>query len=137
MKKDIEKYIPAALAAVRNHLAHDAKVYEEYDGYAASFGAAVITSGLKPALAFYTDVHKDAEKSGKPLARRWRILNALAAILSENEDWVFNEKNTRLLDYLIENQTNERAIRPKIIAASIALKLALRNFEHSKSPVAE
>lgn len=141
MKKDIEKYIAPALAAVREHLVHpkgSGKVYEEYDGYAASFGAAVVTSGLKPALAFYTDVHKDAEKGGQPLARRWRILNALAHILKEKENWEFDvQKNTRMIDYVIEKQSNENTLKPKIIAASIALKLALRNFEHTKSPVSE
>lgn len=138
MKKDVEKYIAPALTAVRENLVFpigSGKVYEEYDGYAASFGAAIVTSGLKPALAFYTDVHKDEkDKTGKDIARRWRILNALADILEKIEGWKFNNKNTRLLDYVIDNEVNERNIKPKILAASIALKLALRNFEHEKSP---
>jgi CRISPR/Cas system CMR-associated protein Cmr5 small subunit len=150
MKKKVEKYVPAALEAVRKVLAkRDAtnkptsKVYEEYDGYAASFGASVVTSGLLPTLSFYTDVHKDDKnKKGKLLPRRYRILQALAHILQKHEHQFEEEdtpasndtepltRKTAVLDFAIGNPS----LKKDILAASIALKLALRNFEHIKSP---
>lgn len=133
MKKQVEKLIPAALAAVRGKLLapnETNKVYEEYDGYAASFGASVVTAGLLPTVSFYTNVHK--QDPIKP--RRYKMLMALADILRKNGRTAIGEGDTALLDFLDTDQNrNDKALKTEIIAASIALKLALRNFQHIKS----
>jgi hypothetical protein len=145
MNKKIEKYIPRALEAVRDILAHEDKdgkltqVYEEYDGYAASFGASVVTSGLLPTLSFYTDVHKKDTKDGKPATRRFRILIALAQTLELNGLPFGPNDKTALLKFAIgkqSSQTELKDLKSQILAASVALKLALRNFQHVKSPTA-
>lgn len=139
MKKTVETYILSALEAVRTQLpvpGNTRQVYEEFDGYAASLAAAIITSGLLPALAFYTDVHKksnNAEKEART-PRRYKIMNAIAYTLRGNGVAVINTPDTGLLDTAIDATREQQAIlKDQIIAASVALKLALRNFEHIKS----
>ena len=141
MKKQIEKYIPAALESVREIIQVDRNgnktiVYEEYDGYAASFGASVVTAGLLPTVSFYTNVHKkekkEADEVKKP--RRYKMLMALSYILRQNGHKTIGANDTALLDYVNtdENRSN-KALKSEILSASIALKLALRNFKHTKS----
>lgn len=133
MKKQVEKLITFALAAVRDKLLVPGKpsqVYEEYDGYAASFGASVVTAGLLPTVSFYTNVHK--KDPVKP--RRYKMLMALADILRSNGRTAIGTGDTALLDFLEAGQNRtDKTLKAEIIAASIALKLALRNFQHIKS----
>lgn len=139
MKKQVEKYIPAALKAVREKLTCDeakTQVFEEYDGYAASFGASIVTAGLLPTVSFYTNVHKKEKKAEdenkKP--RRYKMLRALAEILRNNGRSEIGADETALLDFVINEQNrSDRKVKSDILAASIALKLALRNFHHIKS----
>ncbi|MBP9076709.1 MAG: hypothetical protein KBG02_07590 [Haliscomenobacter sp.] len=134
MNKEIEVKIKPALDAAMSMLdpVGARKIYEEYDGYAASLGAAIVTSGLLPALSFYTDVAKpDVNKNNQPLPRRYKILQAISAVLG------LGNGKTALLDHVLSlDQAEENAIKKEILSASIALKLALRSFEHIKSPQA-
>lgn len=138
---EVDKMIPKALKAAPLYLLKVGKediIQKEYDGYAASLGASIRTSGLIPALAFYTDVHK--EKKGSKEARRYKLLQALAYILELD-----HEKEKALLNKVIAEVFGEnassfnnpnipvlKAWTEKILNASIALKLALRNFSHSE-----
>ena len=152
MKKDIQKMIPAALKAVERYLLTENKVQKEYDGYAASLGAAIRSSGLVPALCFYTDISRD---SGD--ANRWRVLMAVNYVITGSElSAELNQAQDRknLLNTVIsavygnqniananvnpanENNTNRAALhvwKKDILNASIALKLAMRNFPHTKN----
>lgn len=139
MKKQVERYIPAALEAVRAQLTCDeakTRVFEEYDGYAASFGASVVTAGLLPTVSFYTNVHKKEKKPEDELKkpRRYKMLLALAEVLRKNGRSEIGTDETALLDFINREQNRaDRVIKSEILAASIALKLALRNFQHIKS----
>lgn len=152
MKQEIEKMIPHALSAVEHFLLKDGIVPKEYDGYAASLGAAIRTSGLVPALSFYTDVNR---KEGT--ARRFRILKAIAFCLKLPVNQEDNADQRILLDRVLTEIYDTQALTPvrdgnrlqlpalpdtpdasamrkwtnDIIHASVALKLALRNFPHS------
>ena len=55
MKKRIEEYLPDAIKLVSEVGIADAAgvVKNEFNGYFSSFGAAIVQSGLKPALAFF------------------------------------------------------------------------------------
>jgi len=133
MKKIIDKYIPTALKAVKETLTRSGsqtEVYEEYKGYTASLGPAIISSGLKPAIVFYTDVHR----LNKSTTIRLHVLKAISYILQKEEKWQLGEEHTKLIDYILKHPSKEKEIKSKILAASVALKLALRNFEHVKSP---
>ena len=137
MKKELEKLIPHALEAVRHHLSVDENktlVYDVYDGYAASLGAAIITSGLKPAIVFYTDVHKKKKKPEDEMtsARRYKLLQALAYTLrTSGVVSGINDTESAVLMYVIGDPPHAQK---HILTASVALKLALRNFEHIKAP---
>ena len=159
MKKEIEELIPNAIEATQKFLmTEDSKVQKEYDGYAASLGAAIRTSGLIPALTFYTDVKR---KDGD--ARRYKLLQAVAYCLDKKVDTqndehkrfllreviidlyqgdVFNRQLTgrgrdeRLpnINTVADFDKKKKCWTKKITHASIALKLAMRNFEHSENP---
>jgi len=153
MKKEIQKLIPTAVTAVEKYLMTGAEVQKEYDGYAASLGAAIRNSGLIPALCFYTDISRT---SGD--ARRWRLLMAIHCTLHKSDlspDTANDQK--ALLDQVIkevygENSFDNENSNPAqnsqrttdqskalsrwnkdILNASIALKLAMRNFPHTQN----
>ncbi len=131
MNKELRDKIKPALDAAINKLEPigERKIYEEYDGYAASLGAAIMTSELLPALSFYTDVAKpDVNRNNEPLPRRYKILQAISAVLG------LGNGKTALLDHVLGlDLAQEKALKKEILSASIALKLALRSFEHIKS----
>jgi CRISPR-associated protein Cmr5 len=130
MKQRINKYIPLALDAIRSQIANGGtEVDERYDGYAASLGPAIITSGLKPAIAFYTDMHR-----GSGGTRRLHILQVIASILiSDGEPIKKPADENGLLEYVKDmSATAESALGPKIMDAIVAVKLAFRNFKQVK-----
>lgn len=143
-KKDVENYIAKAVEAVRSHLTipeDSKKIPDVYDGYAAALGASIVTSGLKPALAFYSDQgvnSKNEEPNDKDRhkVKRHKILEAIVAILADEP--LFASVGTgegALLDFVVaeKNAQQQRQMKDKILAATIALKLALRNFTQVKT----
>ncbi|MBL7790875.1 MAG: hypothetical protein JNK77_01030 [Saprospiraceae bacterium] len=153
--KEVELLIPKALEAVQFFLttAEGSQIVQkEYDGYAASLGAAIRTSGLIPALVFYSDVDK---KENEP--RRYKLLKAIAHTLGDVVNHHSNHDKRLLLERVLReaygqeifnrqvNRRNElqpinhepdriviKSWTSKIVYASIALKLAMRNFKHSE-----
>jgi CRISPR-associated protein Cmr5 len=93
------------------------EIQGEYPPFAASFGAAIIRSGLLPAVFLF------AEKSGggkdkEPLTR------LMLEMLKQPGD-----SDTRLHEYVLNRQDAEGPrLRQRILDASIAAKLALRTF---------
>ena len=130
MKSQVETYIPKALKACRELLIEEntKNVKKEYDGYAAALGMNIINAGLLTAISFYTDIHRKAEEKAP---KRFKILKAIVHILNDDGFNISNEDNG-LLNYLIIENNNNPINKRKIIDASIALKLALRNFNHIK-----
>ena len=147
--KQISALMQRALKAVEYYLVADAKtlqVPKEYDGYAASFSASVISSGLFPTLAFYTDIHK--MKGGaqeQEAVRRYKLLQALHYIIAsqaeQKEQIAVNALQQWAMGKAYEsnpqdpsvrawglNSSEEALVQKQIMAAAIALKLALRNF---------
>jgi CRISPR-associated protein Cmr5 len=104
-KKNIDKLIPKAIEHIEQNLLRDGSVKKVYQGYLASFGPTVISSGLTQALAFYS---ADSEKN--------KVIDMMFAILNERLDL----QNTNYNDYAIKN---------KILEANIACKLAIRTFK--------
>lgn len=131
MKTRIENYLPAALSIIRQGIGRGNKVAEEYDGYAASLGPAIIASGLLPAISFYTDIHKDKDDS-KP--HRFEILRIISGVLKNRENIQIAEDKNGLLEFLLTKSQQERvALKPAIMDAVVAIKLSLRNFKQVKS----
>jgi hypothetical protein len=131
MKTRIENYIPEVLKAIREGIGKGNKVAEEYDGYAASLGPAIIASSLLPAISFYTDIHKDRDSS-KP--HRYEILHIISSVLRNKEGLpITNEKNGLLEFLMVKSQQERAALKPLIMDAVVAIKLSLRNFKQVKS----
>ena len=128
MKSQVEKFLPAALEAVNRHFMTDdqgqprEKIPKQFKGYISSFGAAVIQTGLLPAVAFYS-VRGSAEEE------RGRVIEAIFYVLREN-DIVANYNN--LMQFLVANRQRLDYFKPKIMDAATALKLALRTFPIEK-----
>lgn len=130
MKKDIEKLIPRAVEAIEQILLNsDEQVPKEYKGYAASLGPSIINSGLKPALAFYTDTHREKQDEREKVLRL-KLLQAIYFTL-ENVEISDIKSDTLFREVLSPNQ-NELLWKNKIMNASIALKLALRTFKQTE-----
>ncbi|MBP2202240.1 CRISPR-associated protein Cmr5 [Methanococcus voltae] len=125
-KKQVESYIPIALKVIKECDKVDDKrlgvgiednnkntikvIKKEVNGYLASYGPAIIQSGLIPAVVFYEG--KDEKKIVNDLI--------LKVIGEKGKDY------TRLLEYACKN---EAEAKENIMDAIIALKLALRTFK--------
>jgi len=148
MKKIKDADLANALNAIRVILLDDNEVMpKEYDGYAASFGAAVINSGILPALSFYTDIHKASDK-----VRRYKFLKTIYKVLHP-EVAVEDITDNALLEYTLNkaysnysptappqagalgtlDKATLNATKKRIMEAAVAVKLAMRNFKHSDS----
>ena len=123
MKQRVEKYIPEAIESIENNILENNKVKSQFKGYISSFGAAIIQTGLIPAVAFYS-VQGDAD------AERQKLIEAIKKILNENDETILS--NQSLLSFLIEkfeSDDNMNLWKEKIMDAATALKLAVRTFE--------
>lgn len=108
--KNIEKLIPKAIDLLQKFPKE--KVYQ---GYLASFGPTVITSGILQAVAFYNGDDKKNE-----------VIKLMFKLIKDD---LKTDKNT-LLEVLKEGENYKNyAIKNKILEASIACKLAIRTFE--------
>ena len=108
--KTIEKLIPNAISLFQKFPKE--KVYQ---GYLASFGPTVITSGLVQAVAFYA---ADEKKN--------KVIKVMFELIKEN----LNTDKTTLLEVLNEGENYKNyALKNRILEASIACKLAIRTFE--------
>lgn len=95
------------------------EVHGEYPGFAASFGATVLRSGLLPAVFLY------AEKQGEGRSRL--PLAGLLLHLLRNSDQ--GPENQSLMAYVLHHRPiNEYRLRRRVLDAAIAAKLALRTF---------
>ncbi len=126
--KKIDEFIPLALEAAKVNLAtKDGKITKECNGYISSFGAAIIQSGLLPAI-----VSNEREKSKN---ERKQVMKSILDIITKDETIT---KET-LFQYVINNtnhytdKTAIRILKSRIIIAATALKLAIRTFELVKS----
>ena len=128
MKQRIENYIPKAIELVKKvKIANEEnEVKNEFNGYFSAFGAAIIQSGLKPALAFYAN-----EKTAK---ERSKILKAIYVLITNEDIKKPDELGAdKLLQYVIASSEQEEILKDNIIDASIALKLAVRTYKLLKS----
>ncbi len=128
MEKKIEKRINPALEAARVHLTCDSDqscIPSEYNGYIAAFGAAIIQSGLKPAIAFYERTTADSAQDKR------KLMQAILHILRAENDHPGQEST--LLDHVLTHpQQKHRALKREILGAATALKLAIRTFTLKK-----
>ena len=113
-------------------ISKDNKLPKEYDGYAASFGPAIITSGLLPAVAFYSDCKK------KKRLKLMRIVAKVSGLINDPTYGMHAEKNDGkdLLMFIVKHRDNPEKmleIKKKVLQATVAIKLAMRNYQHTDS----
>jgi len=116
MNRSINKILPAALEVTKDLLANNDAISKEFNGYISSFGAAVIQSGLKPAVAFF-------ETKGSADEDRTLLMKAILRLITKDD-----KNDGKLLDYIIRNEKN-RTLKKEILDAAAALKLAIRTFK--------
>ena len=122
MNRKIDNLIPVAIKAVtKAELLEDGKISKEYNGYISSFGAAVMQSGLKPAIAF-----NESESSGSQKDRKKLMKAVLYIIKQENPN--NEDMEDKLLSYVLKNDN----LQEKILDAATALKLVIRTFKLKK-----
>jgi len=120
--KKIDEYTPLALKAAEVHLSKDGKIAKECNGYISSFGAAIIQSGLLPAI-----VSNEKQKHKE----RRKVMKSILDIITKDE----TTQEKTLFQYVINNtnhytdKTTIRLLKSRIIIAATALKLAIRTFK--------
>ena len=150
MKKIKDNDFRLALDAIaENKILFNEKgqLIKEYDGYIASMGASIINSGLLPTLSFYTDIHNKNDKKPKE-ARRYKLLKTLFKVVDNDRA---NNLDKGLLEYTLsevyedynstasvgnlgqKNEQKLRTLKNRVLESAVAVKLAMRNFEHSDS----
>jgi len=113
-KKRIDALIPHAIKELENKLYKNGAIDKVYQGYLASFGPTVISSGLLQSVMFYSG---DKNKK-KVIEIMWELI--------KNE---FSTQATSMEDFLNENQNYKNyAVKHKILEANIACKLSIRTF---------
>ena len=148
MKKIKNEDLANALLAIDNsQLFKSGKILEkEYDGYVSSIGASVINAGLLPTLSFYTDIHKRSDQ-----VRRYKLLKVIFAVMDSRAATQANNVDNGLLNYVLKKvygpdydrarpgslgnpSSKELATQKKrFLEAAVAVKLAMRNYQHSDS----
>ena len=98
-----------------NTLVKDGKIDKEYQGYLASFGPTVVSSGLLQTVMFYSaDEKKD------------KVIQIMFDLI---KDELHTDKNT-MKAFLIENDNYKNySYKNKILEANIACKLSIRTFD--------
>lgn len=127
--KKVEKWIPDAIEVIAaNQFAEKGglKIDAAFKGYFASFGAAIIQSGLLPAVIFFEN------EQGGAKADRYKVPQAILHLLKKQYG---SEQNKTLHEYgkLSEYVLNSKQAGVKdlqmISKAAVALKIALRTFD--------
>ena len=101
-KKQIEYAIEALRA--NNIITNDNQYPKVFKGYISSFGAAVIQSGLIPAIIFFENEDNDANADSQIPA------------------------NYSMAQYIIEHGNTDQLLK-EITEAAVAMKLALRMYK--------
>lgn len=114
-KKNIDQLIPQAIEKLHELKKKDGSIDKKYQGYLASFGPTVISSGLLQTVMFYSS---DKEKN-RVIELMYSLIKSEIKTDKKSMQEMLNE-NTNFKNYSIKN---------KILEANIALKLSIRTFE--------
>lgn len=129
LRREIDHLIPFAFEAIEaTEISTDKKtVPDGYISKISSFGATVITMGLKPALVVYS-----ADASKTKIATK-DLMDALLHILRKAfPEQEYNVKDDLLSLSLLLDRDKLELFKVRILHASVALKLALRTFKEEK-----
>lgn len=111
-KKNIDKLIPKAIKLISKLAKNDGAIDKVYQGYLASFGPTVISSGLIKTVAIYAD-KSDSNK------KRRNVTKIMFELVDLDVDKFIASEDSNT-NYVLKN---------KILEANIACKLSIRTFE--------
>lgn len=116
----LERLLPLAIEAIEeSEVVAEDKIKSQFKGYISSFGASVISSGLLPTIAFYSNQGGAEEK-------RELLLVAIHTVLRKQGQHL----NTNSLTEYVMAETNTALAKRRIFDACIAIKLAIRTFKN-------
>jgi len=108
--------IPKAMAYIDANFAKNATVPKVYQGYLASFGPTVISSGLLMAVAFNSDKKKK---------ENLKVMELMYHLVKEE----CGAEEASLLEYLEADDNHRKySVKHLVLDANIAAKLAIRTF---------
>lgn len=129
-----KEQIEYAIEALRknNIISKNNRYPKAFKGYISSFGAAVIQSGLIPAIIFFENEDNDAD------ADRPRIIGALKYIINAKYEQDSTDgtvpassripENCSMAQYIMEHRNTDQLLK-EITEAAVAMKLALRMYK--------
>ncbi|WP_035068448.1 type III-B CRISPR module-associated protein Cmr5 [Anditalea andensis] len=121
-----EELIRTAIKAIEHEKIADenGQYKRQYNGYIASFGAAIIQSGLLPAVIFFENANANSEEN------KTKVINALVYVLKEH--YKLAHIGLPFHSYLLQEGRNTPELLNEVNQAAAALKLALRTFKKMK-----
>ena len=122
MKNNVSKLLEHAETAVRSNLLNnDNSIAKEYNGYISSFGAAIVQSGLLPALYFNHQKDSGSAKDRRKLMKTiYETIKAGYNIQTDKMD---------LLEYAKQDTVDLKQLKQQILDAATAVKLVIRTYE--------
>jgi len=112
-------------AIAKEQIAENGAYKSQYNGYIASFGAAIIQSGLLPAVIFFENADANSEEN------KTKVIKALVYVLKEHYKLGISTKTFG--EYLLQEDHNTPRILEQVNQAAVALKLALRTFKKKEN----
>jgi len=117
-----EELIRTAIKAIElREIVEKGQYKRQYNGYIASFGAAIIQSGLLPAVIFFENDDANSEE------KKIKVIKALVFVLKEH--YKLEIGTQKFSEYLLQGGNNTPELLNKVNRAAAALKLALRMFK--------
>ena len=123
----LEKLLPIAYEALKGNetiTKEGNKIEKAFRGQISSFGAAILTGGLKSAVAFYS-------VQGNAKTARQALLEVILQILNKGKLLQEGDENDA---YTVDNMkrlvfhSKDPELQEKILDASVAIKLAMNFF---------
>lgn len=117
-----EDLIRTAIKAIeQKEIVENGEYPSQYSGYIASFGAAIIKSGLLPAVIFFENADANSEKD------KTKVIKALVFLLREH--FKIENIGESFHSYLLQEGHNTSELLYKVNLATATLKLALRTYK--------
>jgi hypothetical protein len=159
MNKRINKIIPSAIKAIKEHMAKGdgLTIAAEYKGDISALSAGVVRSGLLPTLSFFSQHASSARDKEDTKSRRLKLMEAIKMLFMEHSFFSSQLKNNEKESFLFQiirllnkndnqgidssgggfrfemNETKERIVKQELNEIAIAMKMAMRIFKNVKS----
>lgn len=102
------------------------KYNSEFNGYISSLGAAIVQSGLLPAMIFFENKETEAKD-------RYKVIDAIRYIINEKRKYIgLQEEVKESIAKYILSHPNDKTLLKDVTDSAVSLKLALRMFEKIK-----